>query len=214
MVAFPYFKARGREKSVATSYIICYNTQKLMNRELLRVKNISACWLAGATMLGGAGAMITGTEDHPLRHVLPEAVNYFQHSGNMLWGGFLGVAAVTMALSREKKNQVMWSVKKLAGAAALAGVLVGGTANALYETEVGYEYIGQHLLEGGKTQEWADLGWGTGYTALVAAGFAAHLRRDYNARNANMPGPQVYAVGEPPDIPPILSHLPHPGTDK
>lgn len=177
-----------------------------------------ALWFGGGTLAGGAGSFVVGLEDHPLRHVLPDAINYFQHSGNMLWSGFLATAAVALASSQERRSGTTHSVLKFAGVAAVSGAVVGGAFNAAYETRLGYELVGQHLqLNGGKTQEPWDLAWGTGYTMLLAAGMAGDIRR-YDLKHHAAPGandplalpPELPGPETPPTLPPPGAFPPSP----
>lgn len=170
----------------------------MSRRDIWRESKASA-WFLGATLAGGAGACITGTGDHPLRHVLPDAINYFQHSGNMLWSGFLGVAAVSIASKLEKSKNAPLSAGKFAAAALLSGLVVGGVANAAFETDLGYKLVGENVdLQGGETPDPWDLVWGTAFTGVVAAGLGGDLRR-YDLKRAAvlesnatpLPGPEM-----------------------
>jgi prolipoprotein diacylglyceryltransferase len=170
----------------------------MTKKDVWREARISA-WLLAGTSIGAAGACITGIQDHPLRHILPDAINYFQHSGNMAWGGFLGAAAVVVATRLENRRDQPLTAGKFAAASMLSGLAVGGVANAAYETEIGYELVGQHLgLQGGKTAEPWDLVWGAAFTSLMAAGLGGDLRRHDQNRaeplalpETSLPGPEV-----------------------
>ncbi len=181
-------------------------------RKSLREARLSL-WFLGSTLVGGAGGMITGEGDNPLRHILPNAVNYFQHSGNMLWSGFLGAGALILARNWEVgRGAALQSARRFAGTAALAGLVVGGAANATMETHIGYEAIGKHLgLVGGNTPDPWDLVWGTIYTSIVAAGMGGDLRRfDLNTieGSGNTPDAPVPQQPTPSEIPGAAARRP------
>jgi hypothetical protein len=150
----------------------------------------ASLWVAAGTFLGGGGSMIVGPEDHPLRHIFPKAVNYFEHSGNMYASGVLAASGVVAAHRFERSRGWLLSARKFAGVALLGGLLFGGAASAAYETETGYELVGQHMHEGPRTtpEPW-DIVWGAGFTALIAAGMGGDLRR-YDLKHASPP-PQL-----------------------
>ncbi len=127
--------------------------------------------------IGGAGELVTDYGHMPwLRNILPNAYNYFQHSGNLLWSGYAGGAAVLgTALSEKFFHKPCSRMGRIATAAVLS-VGVSLPPNAVAETGIIYDKPASFTdAPEGATRDLFDLYWGVA-GSVVAAGIIAAQR--------------------------------------
>ncbi|MEK7152400.1 MAG: hypothetical protein AAB834_00495 [Patescibacteria group bacterium] len=134
-----------------------------------------------AAIVGDSGEIITDyAHVSELRDIMPNAVNYFQHSGSMLYGGILGLMSMALAAGLPERSSTQQSasrVRRIASAAGMA-LAIGGMVQSLPETETGINLarknpISSYLINYNPHTDIYDTIWGTGFTVLVAGGLAS-----------------------------------------
>ena len=116
--------------------------------------------------------------DPALRHIsgIPDALNIFEHTGNIYPSTPFAIGAYALASMSEKRlRPATTAITQRVVVAAGIGLAIGGLVNATTETEFGNDHIGKYgegIIYDKSYPDEADLVWGAGSVSLIAGSLA------------------------------------------